>query len=201
MTKPLLPISTERLILRDFVESDWAAVHVYAVDPEVVRFMPWGPNEEATTRSYIASVLNSQRASPRRSFELAVTLRADGRLVGGCGFHASDMYHREGWIGYVLNRDSWGQGYATEAARALLAFGFDHFELHRIYATCDPHNHGSAHVLEKLGMRREGHLRENKWQKGTWRDSFLYAILEPEYRQRGGLEGLSPSKPPFSDSL
>jgi RimJ/RimL family protein N-acetyltransferase len=184
MSMPLLPLQTERLILRDFEEDDWAAVHVYATDPEVVRFMPWGPNEEATTKSYIASVLAGRRASPRRSFELAVTRRADGRLIGGCGFHASDLHNREGWIGYVFRRDSWGQGYATEAARALLALGFDQFQLHRIFATCDPRNHGSAHVLEKIGMQREGHLRENKWLKGSWRDSFLYAILEPEFRSQ-----------------
>jgi len=178
----LLPLQTERLILRDFTAGDWQAVHAYAADPEAVRYMEWGPNSEAQTRGYIESLLIGLQADQRRSFDLAVTLRADGRLIGGCGFHISHPYNRAGWLGYIFRRDSWGQGYATETARELLRLGFDRFGLHRIFATCDPRNLGSAHVLEKIGMRREGHLRDNKWQKGQWRDSLLYAILEHEFR-------------------
>ena len=176
----LLPLQTDRLILRDFVAGDWRAVHTYAADPEVVRYMEWGPNDEASTRAFIERVLAFQHVHPRRDFELAITLRAGGELIGGCGFHISDPQNRTGWLGYILARERWGQGYATEAARALLRFGFEHFGLHRIWATCDPRNVASAHVLEKIGMRREGHLRENKLQRWNWRDSYLYAILEHE---------------------
>jgi [ribosomal protein S5]-alanine N-acetyltransferase len=176
----LLPIETERLVLRDFVEEDWRAVHRYACDAEVVRYMEWGPNTEAETRQYIDRVIASQKASPRYTFELAVTLKAGGLLIGGAGFHAADPQSHEGWLGYVLHRDAWGQGYATEAARALLVFGFRHFGLHRIWATCDARNAASAHVLEKIGMQREGYLREHKWQREGWRDTLLYAILERE---------------------
>jgi [ribosomal protein S5]-alanine N-acetyltransferase len=177
----LLPIQTDRLILRDFVADDWRAVHTYAADPEAVRYMEWGPNDEATTRAFVERVTVFQHAEPRRDFELAVTLRAGEKLIGGCGFHISDPHNREGWIGYILSREHWGQGYATEAARALLLFGFERCGLHRIWATCDTRNTASAHVLEKIGMRREGHLHEHKLQRGHWRDSYLYAILEHEF--------------------
>lgn len=90
--------------------------------------------------------------------------------------------NREGWLGFCLNRHFWGKGYGTETANALLRFGFQQLDLHRIYATCDPSNNASAHVLEKIGMQREGHLREHKWAKGRWRDSLLYAILESEWK-------------------
>jgi len=73
--------------------------------------------------------------------------------------------------------------YATEAARALLTFGFGQLRLHRIFATCDPANTASARVLEKIGMQREGLLREHEWVKGRWRDSFLYAILDHEWKK------------------
>jgi ribosomal-protein-alanine N-acetyltransferase len=175
-----LPLQTPRLLLRDFVEDDWRAVQRYAADPEVVRYMEWGPNSEADTRNYVELVIASQKDQPRLDFDLAVTLRADDRLIGAGGLHVSNPHNREGWIGYVLNRECWGQGLATEAARALLTFGFGQFGLHRIFATCSPHNAASARVLEKIGMRREGHLREHKWHRGIWRDSFLYAILEHE---------------------
>ncbi len=85
----------------------------------------------------------------------------------------------------VFSRGFWEKGYATEASRALMDFGFAELGLHRIFATCDPANTASAHVLEKLGMKREGRLREHKWSKGKWRDSFLYAMLEQEWK---GLE-------------
>ena len=179
-----LPLQTDRLILRDFVIGDWRAAHVYAADPEVVRYMEWGPNNEATSRAFIERVVALQHTEPRQDFELAVTLRPSGELIGGCGFHISDLQNRTGWLGYILSREHWGQGYATEVARALLRFGFEQFGMHRIWATCDPRNLASAHILEKIGMRREGHLRENKLQRGSWRDSFLYAILEQEFRSQ-----------------
>jgi RimJ/RimL family protein N-acetyltransferase len=177
-----LPLATERLILRDFADEDWFAVHSYAADPEVSRYMDWGPNSTPETRAYVERALVAQQEKPRRDFDLAITLRADDRLIGGCGIHVSDPQIREGWIGYVLSRDCWGQGYASEAARALLGFGFGPLGLHRIFATCDSHNLASARVLEKIGMRREGRLHEHKWQKGEWRDSLLYAILEHELK-------------------
>lgn len=115
------------------------------------------------------------------NFELAVTLKEENTLIGGGRISASDARHREGFIGYVLNRGFWGQGYATELAQALLAYGFDKLGLHRIYATCDIDNMGSAHVLEKIGMRREGVLREYRLQGENWRDQFLYAVLDHEW--------------------
>jgi RimJ/RimL family protein N-acetyltransferase len=109
-------------------------------------------------------------------------LVATKRLIGGCGIHVSNPENREGWIGYCLNRHFWGKGYATETARALTDFGFKNLGLHRIFATCDPANTGSRHVLEKVGMKREGQIREHKWAKGKWRDSLLHSVLEQEWR-------------------
>ena len=84
-------------------------------------------------------------------------------------------------MGYWIARSFWGRGYATEAASAFLAFGFRELGLHRIWAWCIAENLASARVLEKIGMRQEGHLRQNEWMKGRWWDTLLYAILETEY--------------------
>ncbi len=174
---------TERLVLRDFEEADWASVHSYASDPEVVRYMDWGPNTEKESRSFVSRAIAFQEVRPRRNYDLAIVLKKKERLIGGCGIHVSSPNNREGWIGYCLNRDFWGKGYATETAKALLKFGFDQLNLHRIFATCDQANVISARVLKKMGMKREGCLREHKWAKGEWRDSLLYAILDYEWRQ------------------
>jgi [ribosomal protein S5]-alanine N-acetyltransferase len=90
---------------------------------------------------------------------------------------------RAGVIGYSLAQQYCGHGYATEAASSLLWFGFESLGLHRISATTDVRNFASWRVMEKLEMRREGHFRENVWQRGQWRDSFLYAILAHEWGQ------------------
>ncbi|WP_341525888.1 GNAT family protein [Nostoc sp. UHCC 0302] len=177
-----LPLQTERLIIRDIVASDLEAVHSYACESEVVRFMPWRPNSLEDTKNFIDRAIALQKDEPRHHFELAVILKSKQQLIGACGLHLSNADNREGLIGYCYNQNFWGQGYATEAARALLSLGFEQLGLHRIIATCDPANIGSARVMEKAGMRREGHFRENIWIKGKWRDTLLYAILESEQK-------------------
>ena len=179
---PQLPLETERLILREYRESDTADVHEYAKDPEVVRHMPWGPNTEVDSREFHKRIAAEQAADPRVSWELAIELKAEGRVIGGCGVRIQNAENREADMGYVLNRAYWGQGIITEAARAMLAFGFNQLGMHRIWATCHPDNIGSIRVLEKIGMRREGYLRENIWIRDRWRDSLLYAILDDEWR-------------------
>jgi ribosomal-protein-alanine N-acetyltransferase len=179
---PTIALLTERLLLRDFVEADWRAVHLYGSDPDVVRFMPWGPNSEEDTKAFVARALSAQADSPRTKHELAVVLREEGRLIGGCGIRVSGPADRRADMGYCLHSGFWGKGYATEVAEALLAFGFDRLALHRIIATCDVGNAASARVLEKVGMRREAYFREDSWIRGVWRDSYLYAVLEDEWR-------------------
>jgi RimJ/RimL family protein N-acetyltransferase len=176
-------VRTERLLLRDLTESDMEAVHSYASDPEVVRYMDWGPNTKEDTENFIQRAIANQKEQPRRNYTLAIVLNAEDTLIGSCGIHVSNPDNREGWLGYCLNRHFWGRGYATETARALLAFGFTQISLHRIFATCDPASIASARVLEKIDMQREGHLRKHKWAKGAWRDSFLYAILDSEWKR------------------
>lgn len=178
-------LATERLLLRDFREDDWVSVHDYGADLEVVRYMPWGPNSEAETRAFIERALTSQEEEPRTKFEFAVTLMEAGQLIGGCGIRIASARDRAADMGYCLRRDAWGQGYATEAAGAVVAFGFDVLNRHRIYATCDTENHASVRVLEKIRMRREAHFREDTRLRGRWRDSYLYAVLEQEWRSSG----------------
>lgn len=85
--------------------------------------------------------------------------------------------HRRGEIGYVLARESWGIGYATEATGRLLAFGFNELGLHKISATCDPENRASVAVLAKNGMHREGVLGDHIYARGQWRDRLLPSVI------------------------
>ena len=174
-------LETPRLVLREFCDGDAPAVQEYAGDVEVVRYLDWGPNSAEETAQFLAVARGARDAVPRTAYHLAIALSATGRLIGGCRIEIRSAANGSGDVGYVLDRRHWGQGYATEATRALVGFGFNRLALHRTWATCDVDNRASARVLEKLGMRREGHLRQNARRRGEWRDSYLYAILAPEW--------------------
>jgi RimJ/RimL family protein N-acetyltransferase len=176
-----MEFQTPRLHIREFAPGDEAAVHVYASDREVVRFMVWGPNTPQQTAEFLARKL-APHPDPRWEFELAIVLKAEQKLVGGVGLRIKNAANREGDIGYVLGRRYWNRGIVTEAARAMLEFGFGELGLHRIYATCDAENRGSARVMEKLGMKYEGLMRQKVFEKGRWRDTLLYATLETDPR-------------------
>lgn len=172
-----MELHTARLLLREFRLEDFATTHAYAADVETTRHTLFGPNTEQDTRDFLVRMAAAQAESPRATYDLAVTLRESGVHIGTAGLRVRGPL---GDVGYVFHKDHWSKGYATEAARALLEFGFRELKLHRVIATCDIANPASARVMEKLGMRREGHLRKNSLMKGTWRDSWLYAILEEE---------------------
>jgi RimJ/RimL family protein N-acetyltransferase len=188
VSQDFVVIQTLRLELRDFQEADWTEVHEYGSDTQVAHFMNWGPNTEEETHRFIEKSVGYQKEKPRINYSLAIVVRDLNRLIGGCGLYISNIESREGWIGYCLNRQFWGQGYATETARALVEFGFNTLNLHRIFATCEPANTSSLHVLEKIGMKYEGHFRENVYCKGAWHDELLYAILVKEWKPQPKLE-------------
>ncbi len=169
-------LETSRLILRDFKESDWQAVHTYSSVLDIVRYMDWGPNTEQETKSFIERTLQSQKQLPRTDFDCAIILKQTDQLIGSTGIRISDSSNQSGDFGYILHPNYWGQGLATEAAKKLVEFGQNTLKLHRIWATCRPENSASMRVLEKAGLKREGLLRDNKKLRGQWVSSYLYAI-------------------------
>jgi len=178
------PILTRRLVLREFREQDLDDIHAYGSDPEVVRYMDWGPNTPAITRKFLDESITEQATWPRLKVSLAVELRAEARLIGALHLGISDPANQSGDLGYCLHRDYWRRGVATEAAAALVRAGFETLGLHRLWATCDTRNVGSAGVLEKVGMRREATMRQDRWARDGWRDSYLYALLADEWAAR-----------------
>ncbi|MBI1800009.1 MAG: GNAT family N-acetyltransferase [Chloroflexi bacterium] len=176
-----MQITTDRLLLREYVEDDWRAMQAYQSDPRYLRYYAWTHRPEADVREFVGRFIAAQAEQPRRRFALAVVLKAENRLIGNCNLRKDHAADQVAEIGYELNPDYWGCGYATEAVRALLAFGFDELKLHRIAAWCIAENVASARVLEKLGMTREGRLREREWIKGRWWDALLYSILDREW--------------------
>jgi RimJ/RimL family protein N-acetyltransferase len=146
-----------------------------------LRYYEYSVRTPEDARHFVQLLVNQQQDNPRLKYQLAVVLAETGQLIGSCGIRQRAVDACEANIGYELDPEFWGQGYATEAARAIVEFGFSYLGLHRIWSWCIADNVGSAAVLKKLGMRQEGCLREYEYFKGRWWDTLLYGVLEYEW--------------------
>jgi RimJ/RimL family protein N-acetyltransferase len=155
-------LATDRLLLREFVEKDWRAVLAYQSDRRYPKYYRRTHRTAEQVRDFVHGFIEWQGERPRTKY-------ADFRRAN---------------IGYEIAPAYWAKGYATEAARAILAFGFGELRLHRIWARCVAENVASYQVLEQVGMRREGRLREEEWMKGRWWDILVYGILDYEWRSQ-----------------
>lgn len=173
-------METARLIIRPFTPADAPDLHAYLSREQVVRYEPYPPftreqaEEEAIRRANDPSFL-------------AVVLKETGRVIGNVWFAPGEW---ETWeLGYVFHDDYWGRGYASEACHAVLKDAFAR-GIRRVIAMCNPENTASWRLLERLGMRREGHLKQNIWffrdEKGMpiWQDTYEYAILREEFTKK-----------------
>lgn len=177
------PVRTERLVLRPIDPvGDVDAVHAYASREDVCRSIPWTPRTREEVAAWLPRRAATTIAAPGAGAALAITLADTGELVGDAMLMWQSEEHRTGELGYVVNPAYAGQGYATEAARALLAMAFDRLGLRRVVARVDARNPASAAVLRHLGMRQEAVLVENEWFKGAWSTELDFALLDHEWR-------------------
>lgn len=176
-------MQSTRLRLREFQLSDYKMVHSYASDADLVKFMPWGPNTENETRAFLTRNFKYQSDIPRKNFDMAITDASTGEYLGSAGLMVRSYESGVGFIGYILKREAHGKGYATEASEALLKFGFETLGLHRIEATCDEKNAASFKVMQRIGMHKEGLLRDNMMVKGSRRSTYICAILKTQFDQ------------------
>ncbi len=185
MTRPIFPLTTARLRLRPFEERDLDAVYAMERRPEVVRYLYWEPRSRDEARAALdRRIRMTSLDGDPAALRLAVSLRESGELIGDFSLGLRSRQYRQGDIGFMFHPDHQGHGYAAEAGRAVLGLGFDTYDLHRIFGSCDARNTASARLMERLGMRLEGTLRETEFVKGTWCDELIYAILADEWRDR-----------------
>jgi ribosomal-protein-alanine N-acetyltransferase len=176
-------IEGERMTLREVNVDDLPAAMHWAGDPEFFRHLAVAPPTDAAyEREFLRTIAAQATTNPRRDYHLGVVLNTTDELIGLVRLSISVPEHRGADIGFGLRRDRWNQGFATEAATLLVDFGFRRLGLHRVFAYHHPGNVASGRVMTKLGMQREGLLRENVLNHdGTWRDSVLYSILEQDW--------------------
>jgi ribosomal-protein-alanine N-acetyltransferase len=173
-------LTTERLTLRELRDSDAADVLVFRGDPIVQKYDDPIIHTEPEARAFIDALREEYLA--RHGISWAVTWSGQDRVLGVFSLHAWDHYHRRAEAGYGLARAWWGQGIASEALGAILRFGFEALDLHRIYARTIADNHESVRLLERLGFQREGSLRQHSWEDdGSFHDSAVYGLLRGEF--------------------
>jgi RimJ/RimL family protein N-acetyltransferase len=173
-------IRSERLILRPFAAGDSTALAAYRSDPDVARFQSWdAPVTVAAASALIAELAAGDPHEPGW-FQWAVERIDEPGLVGDLGVNLLED-ERQAAIGYTMAPAFQGRGYASEAVARMLDHLFAKQGLHRVSAECDTRNGASVRLLERLGFRREAHLRSSTWSKGEWCDDYLYALLASEW--------------------
>lgn len=174
-------LETERLILRRFSGGDWRDLYEYLSQEKVVKFEPY---DVYTKEECKQEALNREK----QDAFWAVCLKENGKLIGNIFFKQQEPKEFLTWeIGYVFNPQYYGKGYATESCKKILSYGFEQLHARRIIAKCNPENTPSWRLLERLHMRREGHLKKNIYFKfdkqgnPIWIDTYEYAILSEEW--------------------
>jgi len=173
-------LTTERLLLRPFDISDAADARRLAGEREIATTtlrIPH-PYPEGAAEEWIGT--HQHDFDEGRGVEFAVTDRESGELIGSIGLRI-DRDHAHAELGYWIGKPHWGRGYATEAGRAVIDYGFRELSLRRIHAHHMAHNPPSGRVLEKLGMKPEGVLREHVFKWGDFHDCAMYGLLRSEY--------------------
>jgi RimJ/RimL family protein N-acetyltransferase len=164
-------LETDRLTLRPLQSTDVEAVASYSTKPEFIRFLPLPPQTMESATEFVGQAVANGQPDPKGDWLFAIQIREEPRLIGIIRIGVRSVEYRQGDLGYAVHPDHWGKGFATEALRRILEFGFEDLSLERIWATAD--------VMEKAGMEREGFMRHHLLVRGAWRDSVLYARINP----------------------
>jgi RimJ/RimL family protein N-acetyltransferase len=173
---PVWPLRTERLVLRPFEPRDSDAfIDAWADDGYTSMLL-----SDTMNAAEVAEMVR-RRSQPGDSHFVGLVVEHDGEVVGDSILILQGTGLSEGEIGWTILPQHAGRGYATEAARAVLRLGFEHYGLRRIVANLDARNDRSAALCERLGMRRETHRLGDFWSKGRWTDSYEYALLREEW--------------------
>ena len=180
-----IAIETERIRLRLTDLTDLASIHALHSLPETDQYNILGiPSSMEETKSIIKPWIKENKSQELKNYTFAIDNKSNGKFMGLFGLKIGQQKYKRAEVWYKIHSDYWRKGYATEALKAIIDFGFDALKLHRIEAGCAVENIGSIKVLEKSGMLLEGRLRQILPLKTGWSDNFQYSILETDERNK-----------------
>lgn len=176
------PLETQRLTLRRLQDSDAEGLFSYRSEPSVAQWLTMEPQRVEDVLADIKQKADLEPNMPGTWFQVGIFLRESNTLVGDCGLHFLAEREHEAELGISLAPDARGNGYATEALRAVIEVLFFTFGKRRLIASIDPSNQSSIRLFQRLGMRQEAHFRESLWFKGEWVDDLIFAMLRKEWK-------------------
>ncbi|MBY0456635.1 MAG: GNAT family N-acetyltransferase [Gemmataceae bacterium] len=179
-------LTTERLLLRPFVEADADPLFEHARNPNVARFTLWDAHRTVADTLVFIRDYAILRYLERMAEPYAITVPPDDRPIGSVGCFWAAQPHRTMELGYWLAEPFWGKGYAVEASAAVMRFAFAEYKPERMQARVIDGNHASERVLTKLGFRHEGILRRALLRRGNMEDVRMYSLLPDEWAGRAG---------------
>lgn len=175
------PVVTKRLIIRRMAETDLLDFLAYQTHPEVLRYMPVEPLTQEKAIDFLARQAVLEIGDEGGYIVFAIYHVGDAKIIGEVGINILPKEQSKGEIGWTLHPNYQGYGYAAEAAQALLTYGFVYHKLHRITSICSTGNRASFRLMERLGMRREGHLKQSQFIENAWHDEYIYGLLGEEW--------------------
>lgn len=180
---------SDRLVIRRPTADDLEAFLAYRNDPENMLFQPIEAMRVVDAAAFLADQAKLDLDADNCWLMFAIELRESGRMIGEVGMYIESATKRTANIGWAIQSEFRGQGYATEAAKYLLEYAFKERKLHRVTSITSVQNGASVRVMERLGMRREGTTRESMRANNTWNDEHLYGLLNSEWHQQHGTRG------------
>ena len=176
----MFTLETDRLILRDFQPGDFEAFFATSQDPEYRKFYSGKETTQEFWRIIFERNLSPEEAD-RLQYQLVICLRT-GELIGTCGVRTEDEENQQASFGCAIARPYWGKGLAFEASQRIIDYGFSSLPLHRIFAETNSENARARSLAERLGMKLEGELRQNRFFRGRWWNTAIYSILRGEWK-------------------
>ena len=180
-------LKTGRLICRQIIDADAVALHEIWSDPEVTRYFSLEPFQSLAETREMMELLNSL---PRlnQGIRWAVVWIADNAVLGTCGFHNYKPAHHRAEMGYELGRQHWGKGFMSEAAQAILRYGFTSAGFNRVEAFVNYGNQNSTRLLKRAGFHLDGLLRQYELNRGKFADQYCYSLLKADWKKENGVQ-------------
>lgn len=176
-------ISSDRLLIRDLEVRDAQKIFQYRSDPENSRFQGWVPDSAQSVETYINKIKSIQFLEPGTWYQLSLESLEHQFIIGDCAICAGQEHPGQVEIGVSLDPKFHKNGFAHEGLKAIINYLFKETDTHRVHCSIDPRNIASINLVNKLGFRKEGHMRESLWFKGEWADDVVFGMLKQDWEE------------------
>ncbi|PLX17598.1 MAG: GNAT family N-acetyltransferase [Marinilabiliales bacterium] len=179
-----LEINTDRLVLRTISIHDTEAILKYRSDDNANKYQGWIPNSIEDVFEFINKRVVPEINQPNTWHQLVIIQKDSNEIIGDIGIHFMDQEGLQVEVGFTLDKNHQGKGYATESIQKVIGYLFNILNKHRVVASVDPRNKKSIRLLERLGFRKEAHFKKSLLMNGVWVDDIIYAILKEEWLEK-----------------